>query len=185
MAQEICRPYGTLSRTPRRESEGGNPSAVLIGWGFGEGKNRNFPSPNAFFGHLSLRKERCKQFSSKRTQQDNSVHYGQNIFKLHRGKISPTAKGLSFVPSLPSCGIFPQKQIRSPRRSRKERHCCCRVVIYYIKNTFRRFSIALLPGSGIFPAFFLHLLNHPNHQIDPQGLDQQPCKGADENGNPR
>ena len=69
-----------LLRTPRRESEGGNPSAVLIGWGFGEGKNRNFPSPNAFFAQLSLRKERCKQFSSKRTQQDKNLRLSQTIF---------------------------------------------------------------------------------------------------------
>ena len=153
MAQEICRPYGTLSRTPRRESEGGNPSAVLIGWGFGEGKNRNFPSPNAFFAHLSLRKERCKQFSSKRTQQDKSVHYGQNIFKLPRGKIPPTANGrrnappelLCFLswfqerkifrplpsPAAKSSDHFSQKQLRSPRRFREERpllSCCYDIV---------------------------------------------------------
>ena len=144
-AQETEKPANLMAhllRTPRRESEGGNPSAVLRGLGYGKGENRNSPFPYAFFGHLSLRKERCKQFSSKRTQQVKSLHLSQN---------NPVPLRHFLFCCLCLLSLCPPRQQNSPTIFRKnksaplgvsERSGIFIVLLCYIKKTPGRFLIA-------------------------------------------
>ena len=112
----------------------------------GRGRIGTSPPQTPSLLHLSRRKERCKQSPQrkrKRIKACATVKYPRayEVFLFRCLCL------LSFCRSRQekSFDHFPKKQIRSPRRFRKERHFCCVIVLY--QKTSGRFLIASAPTS--------------------------------------
>ena len=150
MAQEICRPYGTSFPDSPEGVRGRKSLGRFNRVGFWGGEESELPLPKRLLCSTFFAERKLKTISSKRTRQDKNLCYGQNTPKLPQGKnfnhpngaflyygTSPPLQSLFtsrrlcspyYRPRHKTVRIFSAKEIRSPRRFRKERHfllCYC------------------------------------------------------------
>ena len=151
---ETREPYGTPSPDSPEGVRGRKSLGRFNRVGFWGGEESELPLPVRLLCSTFFAERKLKTISSMKTQQVKSLHLSQNNSVLLRHFLFCCLCLLSLCRSRQekSSDHFSQKQTRSPRRFRKERHFCCVIVLY--EKTLGRFSIALAstspPGDGAY-----------------------------------